>query len=205
MTLPSVSGFLGRGKTLIYGAIIDRRREDHMKYPVFVFVLAVCLVLSGCNLFSAEVTRPTQPPQPVQQAPQTQPTTQPTTAPTTEPATEPTTEPVEDLPELAIVGQWNMDSLYTTQQGVSIRDIYGTAIRNGEGMTFYGDGTFTYYAGACYGEGTYALDGDQIRVKLTKGDPQLDTPLVIEETDVLRIGMDQYGDGNLIWWTKTAQ
>ena len=173
-----------------------------MKQCLLAVALAVCLVLGGCGLFSAEVTRPTQPPQPVQQTPATQPATQPTTEPTTQPTTEPTTVPVEDLPEVAVVGQWKMDSLYTTEQGVSIRDLYGTAIREGEGMTFYGDGTFSYFAGACHGEGTYALDGDRIRVKLTKGDPTLDTPLVIQNGDVLRIGMDQYGDGNLVWWIK---
>jgi uncharacterized protein YceK len=138
-----------------------------MKQCLLAVALAVCLVMGGCGLFSAAVTRPTQPPQPVQQAPATQPATQPTTEPTTQPTTEPTTVPVEDLPEVAVVGQWKMDSLYTTEQGVSIRDLYGTAIREGEGMTFYGDGTFSYFAGACHGEGTYALDGDRIRVKLT--------------------------------------
>ena len=176
-----------------------------MKYRWFIFALAACLLLGGCGLFSAEVTRPTEPSQPAEQTPATQPTTAPATVPATEPTTAPTTLPVEDLPEIAIVGQWNMDSQYTVEQGVSVRDIYGTSIRNGEGMTFYGDGTFSYYAGACYGEGTYALDGDRIRIKLTKGDPTLDGPLVIEQTDVLRIGMDQYGDGNLVWWVKTEE
>lgn len=176
-----------------------------MKNTWLILVLAACMVLGGCGLFSAEVTRPTESPQPVRQSPETQPTAAPTTEPTTQPTTQPTTVPVEDLPEVAIVGQWRMDSLYTTEQGVSIRDIYGTAIREGEGMTFYGDGTFSYYAGACHGEGTYALDGEEIRVELSKGDPTLESPLVIQNGDVLRIGMDQYGDGQLIWWTKTEQ
>ena len=176
-----------------------------MKKSILISVLAACLALGGCGLFSAEVTRPTEPAQPVVQTPDTQPATEPTTEPTMEPTTEPTTAPVEDLPEVAVAGQWNIDSIYTMEQGVSVRDIYGTSIRNGEGMTFYGDGTFTYYAGACHGEGTYALDGDSIRIKLTKGDPALDGPLVIEQGDVLRIGMDQYGDGALVWWVKTEE
>ena len=173
-----------------------------MKKYLFAAALAICFGLGGCGLFSAEVTRPTEPPQPVQQTPATQPTEAPTTEPTTAPTTEPTTVPVEDLPEVAVVGQWKIDSLYTVEQGVIPRDLYGSSLREGEGMTFYGDGTFSYYAGTCYGEGTYALDGDRIRIKLTKGDPMLDNPLVIENGDTLRIGLDQYSDGQLVWWTK---
>ena len=67
------------------------------------------------------------------------------TEPTTEPATEPTTVPVEEVVELDVVGQWNIDSKYTLDRdGVSVRDLYGTAIREGEGMTFGGDGAVIY-------------------------------------------------------------
>ena len=177
-----------------------------MKQKILVLSVAACLLLGGCGLFSAEVTRPTEPPRPVQEQPETEPITQPVTEPTTAPATEPVTEPVEDVAELDIVGQWNIDSQYTVEtSGVSPRDLYGTAIRDGEGMTFNGDGTFTYFAGACYGEGRFALNGNEVRVSLTKGDPALENNvLVVEEGDVLRIGMDQYGDGVLVWWVKTA-
>ena len=177
-----------------------------MKKSVIAAAVAACLVLSGCNLFSAEVTRPTEPAQ-VQQAPETTaPTTQPVTEPATEPSTEPATEPAEDVVEIDVVGQWNIDSQYTVDAGgISPRDLYGTAIRNGEGMTFSGDGSFAYFAGACYGEGRFTLNGTEIRVTLTEGDPTLENNvLVIREEDVLRIGMDQYGDGNLVWWVKTA-
>ena len=176
-----------------------------MKHRILVLLVAASLVLGGCGLFSAEVTRPTEPAtEPVQQAPATEPTAEPTTEPSTEPSTEPPTEP-DGITEDDLIGSWKIDSQYTVDQGgMSPRDLYGSAIGNGEGMTFYGDGEFEYFAGACYGEGHYSLNGNEIHLTLAKGDPQLkNNTLVIREGDVLRIGMDQYGDGNLVWWAKS--
>ena len=176
-----------------------------MKFKWLILTLMVCMLLSGCSLFTAEVTRPTEPP--MQQAPATEPATQPTTEPTTEPATEPTTaptQPVEDVAELDVLGQWNIDSRYTVDKGgISPLELYGSAIREGEGMTFSGDGTFTYYAGTCYGEGTFSINGNEIRVTLHKGEPTLENNVLVVEDG--RIAMDQYGDGNLVWWARTAE
>ena len=104
-----------------------------------------------------------------------------------------------------LIGTWKIDSQYTVAQGgMSPREVYGSAIQNGEAMVFYGDGEFEYFAGACHGEGHYVHNGNEIRITLTKGEPELSNNiLLIREGDVLRIGMDQYGDGNLIWWVKS--
>ena len=186
-----------------------------MKKLTLSLALVTALVLGGCSLFEAEVTRPVEPAptETVVEAPTAAPTTEPpTTAPTTEPTTAPSTEPPTTIPveeyltESKIMGTWSLDAEYTLQKsGVSPRDLYGSAISYGAGMTFSGDGTFSYYAGSCYGEGRFTMNGKELRVTLSKGDPDLENNvLLVDEGDVLRIGLDQYGDGTIIWWTKNA-
>ena len=124
------------------------------------------------------------------------------------------TEQVESTPEIGsdtiseqeLLGEWVIDTEYTMEfNDMSMWDFYGTSFSDGGNkMTFGSDGSYKYYVAWCYGNGTFELQNGEIAVNLTDGDPiQGAIKLFVMTDGVTRIALDQYGDGNLIFWIKS--
>ena len=86
---------------------------------------------------------------------------------------------------------------------MSMTDLYGTSFSDSNPkMVFNDDGSFTYYAAWCYGNGNYSLNSETIRLDLYDGDPvQGTTELQVYSDGVKRIGLDQFNNGTIIFWT----
>lgn len=120
------------------------------------------------------------------------------------------TEPAQTLETVSvteedILGEWVIDTEYTAAySNVSMWDIYGSSFSGGENkMTFGADGAYQYYVGWCYGNGTFQIENGEIIAQLTDGDPIQGTlKLMVMKDGVLRIALDQYEDGTLVFWTK---
>lgn len=71
-------------------------------------------------------------------------------------------------------------------------------------MTFNSDGSFQYYIAWCYGNGTFDLQNNELIVNIDDGDPlQGKQKLIItNDNGVVRIGINQYEDGNYIFWKR---
>lgn len=102
-----------------------------------------------------------------------------------------------------LIGEWKLDSEYTMEYNkMSIREMYGSAFSYSVPlMEFKEDGSFSYYIGFEYGDGTYILEEDGIVVNLMEldsGEPM--RKLVIDTDNQVRIGMDNQG----VWtfWIK---
>lgn len=108
------------------------------------------------------------------------------------------------ITEQELIGEWVIDSEYTMEiTGKSMKDLYGSAYKYGNGMTFSSDGIFEYYAGFCYGKGTYNINGEKVVVNITEGESGLgEQKLLVIKDGVTRIAMDQYQDGDLVFWVK---
>lgn len=111
---------------------------------------------------------------------------------------------VASLEELK--GQWELDEEYTLEKtGMSLEDFYGALWEEEDILELKADGTVRYKAGICYGNGTYRITDQGIRVEFAGDEDEDDagtTLLIVERGDELRIGMDQYGDGNYVYWEK---
>ena len=108
------------------------------------------------------------------------------------------------ITEADLLGEWTVDTEYTMDyNNMSMWDFYGSSFSDsGHSMKFGTDGSFEYYVAWCYGDGTYNLNGDTIQVDII-GDPlEGEYELVVTSDGQVRIGLDQYGDGSLIFWMK---
>ena len=145
-----------------------------MRYRILALLLAACLVFCGCG--------------------QTMETTD----------TAETENGVVAKSEL--VGQWHLDGAYTQEKsGMSLEDFYGAVWEDENILQFEEDGSMYYKAGICYGSGKYTVTEKGVRVEFAGEEDEDDagfTLLIVDKTDVLRIGMDQYGDGNYVYWIK---
>lgn len=70
-------------------------------------------------------------------------------------------------------------------------------------MTFNADGSFSYYVAWCYGNGTFEVSDGSIIVNLSDGDP-ISIEFTVTTDGVIRIGVDQYLDGKLVFWVKNS-
>lgn len=128
--------------------------------------------------------------------------------PTEEPEPDPTDPPAAETGGITVeelLGEWVVDTDYTKNvTGMSMWDMYGSSFSDGGNkMTFRSDGSCQYYVAWCYGNGSFALQNGEIVLNLSDGDPLTGTVrLKITKDGVLRIGLDQYGDGNLVFWRK---
>lgn len=103
-----------------------------------------------------------------------------------------------------LLGEWSLDTEYTMNyNNMSMTDLYGTSFSDSNPkMVFNDDGSFTYYAAWCYGNGNYSLNSETIRLDLYDGDPvQGTTELQVYSDGVKRIGLDQFNNGTIIFWT----
>ena len=175
-----------------------------MKYRILAVALIACLLLCGCGAKEPAATEPVK-------------------APGGEPVPEEITEPVEQKEPVSaedltvenapitlaqLQGDWHLDGDYTEKTtGMSLEDFYGALWEEENILNFAEDGTTYYIAGICYGNGKYRVTENGILVEYAGEEDEDDAGfnlLTVERGDVLRIGMDQYGDGNLVWWVKTA-
>ena len=174
-----------------------------MNVRILILTLVACLLLCSCGTKeSAPATEPA-----------TTPATEPATAPSTEPATAPSTKPtlapsVENGPISMeeLLGEWHLDGDYTKEKsGMSLEDFYGALWEEEEFLQFNEDGTVRYKAGICYGNGVFSITENGVMVAYAGDEDEDDAGfnlLTVEQGDVLRIGMDQYGDGNYVYWVK---
>lgn len=103
-----------------------------------------------------------------------------------------------------LLGEWSLDTEYTMNyNNMSMTDLYGTSFSDSNPkMVFNDDGSFTYYAAWCYGNGNFALNGKTINLDLYDGDPiQGTTELQVYSDGVKRISLDQFNNGTIIFWT----
>lgn len=106
----------------------------------------------------------------------------------------------------SLLGDWTLDSDYTMSvNSKSIMYFYGTSFHgSNHKMTFNSDGSFQYYIAWCYGNGTFDLQNNELIVNIDDGDPlQGKQKLIItNDNGVVRIGINQYEDGNYIFWKR---
>ena len=167
-----------------------------MKKILFVFVLILAVILSGCTVNLAINTNWDNSPTPA-----------PTTTSEANNKAQYTFEGVTVTQE-EVVGQWTIDQVYTEDfTGKSLPAMYGSAFgSSGCGMEFSSDGTFNYYiAIRTGGEGTYTVSetNKYISVELTEYEGKecaRFSILVVSIDGNLRLMMDQGGE--LIIWMK---
>ena len=170
-----------------------------MKVRILILTLVACLLLCSCGAKES--------------APATEPATTPSTEPATEPATQPATKPtlppsVENGPISMeeLLGEWHLDGEYTKEKtGMTLEDFYGALWEDEEFLKFDEDGTTRYRAGICYGNGVYSITEKGVMMAYAGDEDEDDAGfnlLIVDRGDVLRIGMDQYGDGNYVYWEK---
>ena len=170
-----------------------------MKVRMLFVVLVMGLLLCSCG------TKET--------APETEPATVPVTEPAADAITEsvPESEPVpsvENGPISAeeLLGVWHLDGDYTKEKtGKTLEDIYGALWEEEDVLEFSADGTMYYKAGICYGNGIYSITERGVLAEYAGEEDEDDAGfnlLIVERSDVLRIGMDQYGDGTYVYWVK---
>lgn len=102
-----------------------------------------------------------------------------------------------------LIGDWEVDTDYTMNYNkMSMWDFYGTSFSHGGNkMTFNSNGTFSYYVAWCYGYGVFDVKEGSIILNLSDGDPD-SIELTVTSDEVIRIGLDQYLDGKLVFWVK---
>lgn len=110
----------------------------------------------------------------------------------------------DTITEQDLIGEWTLDNEYTMEYtGKSLTYFYGTMLKYGYHMTFGSDGSYEYGVSEYYGKGSFELRDGELYVDLTEGNPfEGKVKLFVMTDDVICIAMDQFGDGNLIFWIK---
>lgn len=109
----------------------------------------------------------------------------------------------ESVTKQELIGEWEIDTDYTMDySNMSMWDFYGSSFSDGGNkMIFNSDGSFSYYVAWCYGNGTFDVQDGSIILNLSDGDPS-SIELTVTSDGEIRIGLDQYLDGKLVFWTK---
>lgn len=109
------------------------------------------------------------------------------------------------------IGTWQLDGEKTSQcleEGWSLQIMFGTGIHNGSSVEISEDGSFSYYIGIGNGgTGQLTAEGDGFSVTITPYESHADVLEVLHlrienDSDKLYLIMDNYREGNSLYWTK---